>query len=188
MLKSLMAPAEAAARRWSLSPVCPIPQCYSMVRLKLFLALATKAGEDGMWKPRRALREYKGNLAGLACLSPTSSTPAWAWAVCSEYPSSPRTTQPFPIDLMIFVPVASRARTSWWWSWWQHWLHGSLSFGVGDGRGSGFPNPGTVPSSQLRGAGFVCVASNARRQLGLGDSAGRQLMDLGSRSCPRYHT
>lgn len=35
---------------------------------------------------------------------------------------------------------------------------------------------------------FTCVASNARRQLGLGDSAGRLLMDLGSSSCPKYHT
>lgn len=59
---------------------------------------------------------------------------------------------------------------------------------VGDAPGSCFPNLGTVPSSQLQDVGFICVASNARRQLGLGDLAGRQLMDLGSSSCPRYHT
>lgn len=65
---------------------------------------------------------------------------------------------------------------------------GSLSFGVGDAVGSGLPRLGAVPGSQLRGEGSICVVSNARRQLGPGDSAGRQLMDLGSSSCPRYHT
>lgn len=45
--------------------------------------------------------------------------------------------------------------------------------------------PCQATSSEER---FTCVASNARRQLGLGDSAGRLLMDLGSSSCPKYHT
>lgn len=185
MLKSLMAPAEGAARRLSLSPrpCCPV----STVYLKLFPVPATKAGRG--WC-REALGEVLRDLSGLAYLSPTTSTPAWVWAVCCRctgHPSSPGTTQLFPIDPTIFVPVASQAGNWWWWSWWQHWLHGNLCFGAGKAPGSGFPNPGTAPSSQLQGTGFICVASNARRQLGLGDSAGRPLMDLGSSSCSSYH-
>ena len=39
--------------------------------------------------PRSALREYKGDLAGLAYLSPASSTPPWVWAVCSACAGHP---------------------------------------------------------------------------------------------------
>lgn len=104
-----------------------------------------------------------------------------------EDPSSPCTTQQFPMDLMVFVPVTSRTgcldRKLW-----HYWLVGSLSFGIGGALGSVFPSLGAVPNSQIRGEGSIRVASNARRQLSPGDSAGRQLMDLGSSSCPRYHT
>lgn len=126
----------------------------------------------------------------LAYLSPASSIPVWAPAVSSgnagaslfplHHPAVPQGSEGICAhdikDRMVGQELVAVLAV------------GSLSFGTGDALGSGFPGLGATPGSQMRGEGSICVASNARRQLGPGDSAGSQLMDLGSSSCPRYHT